>query len=71
MDFDQSIILPVDTDLRTCVRPSHEADYGNATYKPWNGDFGEPFYNPFAFDVGMMGNMFRMYFNVRQLPFHL
>ena len=65
MDFDQSIILPNHTDLRKCLRPSHEADHGEGVYKPWDGDFGEPHYNPFAFDVGMMGNIFRMHLNVR------
>lgn len=67
MDFDQSIILPEDTDLRTCLRPADETRYGDGTYKPWNGDFGEPSYNPFAFDVGMLGNIFRMHFNVGPL----
>lgn len=65
MDYDQSIMLPEDTDIRTCVRPSSEARHGDGTYKLWNGGFGEPTYNPFAFDVGMLGNVFRAHLCVR------
>lgn len=67
MDFDQSLILPTDTDLRACRRPSAEALYGNAVYKPWDVSRGEPSYNPFAFDVCMLGNLFCMHLSVSQL----
>lgn len=67
MDYDQAIMLPEDTDIRACVRPSSEARHGDGTYKLWNGGFGEPTYNPFAFDVGMLGNVFRAHLSVRGL----
>lgn len=66
MDYDQSKILPADTDIRTCRRPSGEALYGHNLYKPWDTAHGEPTYNPFAFDVGMLGNLFRVHFIVSQ-----
>lgn len=64
MDYNQSIILPADTCVRTCRRPAKEALYGSAAYKPWDIALGEPTYNPFAYDVGMLGNLFRTYFAV-------
>lgn len=66
MDYDQSIILPPDTDLRTCTRPINESGHGSDVYKAWNGSFAAPTYNPFAYDVGMLGNLFRRHLRVRQ-----
>ena len=66
MDFNQSIQLPADTCLRTCRRPAKESWYGAMAYKPLHSDvcLGEAEYNPFAFDVLMLGNMFRFHFTV-------
>lgn len=64
MDFDQSIILPSDTCLKNCRRPSSESRNGSCAYKPWDTDLGEPYYNPFAYDVGMLGNVFRWHLAV-------
>lgn len=64
MDFDQSIMLPVETCVKNCRRPAIEAEYGNEVYKPFDVGPGEPTYNPFAFDVAMLGNVFRAHFTV-------
>ncbi|KAI0369717.1 hypothetical protein BV20DRAFT_967723 [Pilatotrama ljubarskyi] len=62
MDYDQSLVLPQDTSLTGCRRPATEAKTGNWLYKPDDINLGEPYYNPFAYDVGTMGFMFRKYF---------
>ena len=64
MDFDQSIMLSSKTCVRTCRRPSVESQYGSPQYKPQDIAQGQLTYNPFAFDVGMLGNMFRVHFAV-------
>lgn len=64
MDYDQSIQLPPDISLKHCRRPSDEACVGSDLYKPLDVWLGEPHYNPFAFDVGMLGNLFRVHLSV-------
>ena len=64
MDFDQSIQLPVDTSLKTCRRPFDESFHGSEIYKSDDALWGAPYYNPFAFDVAMLGNLFRFHFCV-------
>ncbi|KAI1794200.1 hypothetical protein LXA43DRAFT_1118910 [Ganoderma leucocontextum] len=64
MDYDQSIHLPEVSSVKHCRRPANEAWVGSAVYKPDDVCLGEPGYNPFAFDVGMLGNMFRVYFSM-------
>nr|VWO98563.1 APH domain-containing protein [Ganoderma boninense] len=61
MDFDKSIQLPLDVSVKDCRRPSDEAWTGWDLYKPLDVCLGESLYNPFAFDVGILGNMFRAY----------
>ncbi|PIL33394.1 hypothetical protein GSI_04014 [Ganoderma sinense ZZ0214-1] len=61
MDYDQSIQLPLDVSVKHCRRPSREAWMGCDMYKPLDVSLGESQYNPFAFDVAMLGNMFRAY----------
>ncbi|PIL33390.1 hypothetical protein GSI_04010 [Ganoderma sinense ZZ0214-1] len=61
MDYDQSIQLPLDVSVKDCLRPSNEAWIGQDMYKPLDVWLGESLYNPFAFDVGTLGNMFRVY----------
>ena len=65
MDYDQSIQLPAGVSVKDCRRPSHEAEMGADIYKPLDVWLGEPEYNPFAFDVGMLGNLFRSHLSVR------
>ncbi|KAI0743609.1 hypothetical protein C8Q80DRAFT_1220561 [Daedaleopsis nitida] len=62
MDYDQSIQLPNDASLKHCRRSSEEAWAGAEMYKPADVMLGEPEYNPFAFDVAMLGNLFRVQF---------
>ena len=64
MDYDQSIQLPQDVSLKHCRRPANEAWAGADWYNPSDIYLGEPHYNPFAFDVGMLGNLFRVNFSV-------
>ncbi|KAF7796731.1 hypothetical protein EIP86_007914 [Pleurotus ostreatoroseus] len=70
MDYDQSIILPSETCVRTCLRPMAEWQYGSPQYKPLDIAPGQLTYNPFAYDVGMLGNMFCYHFSnvVRFVP---
>ncbi|KAM5542890.1 hypothetical protein V8D89_003274 [Ganoderma adspersum] len=62
MDYDQSIQLPLDVSVKDCRRPSNEAQMGWDLYKPLDVWLGESQYNPFAFDVGTLGNLFRVHF---------
>ncbi|KAM5542863.1 hypothetical protein V8D89_003247 [Ganoderma adspersum] len=62
MDYDQSIQLPLDVSLKDYRCPSTEAWMGSDLYKPLDVWLGETQYNPFAFDVGTLGNLFRVYF---------
>lgn len=72
MDYDQSLQLPPDTSLEDCRRPALEALFGVARYyKSSDLDLGEPYYNPFVFDVGMMRMMFRYNFTVWALAVYL
>lgn len=70
MDFNQSIILPANTCIKTCRRPAQEARHGFGGYKPWDISLGEPTYNPFAYDVGMLGNLFGTYLTVSSKQCH-
>ncbi|TFK89104.1 hypothetical protein K466DRAFT_545831 [Polyporus arcularius HHB13444] len=63
MDYDQSIQLPQECSLRNCRRPASESTFGAEIYRPEDCASGEPTYNPFAFDVAMLGNVFRFHFS--------
>ena len=65
MDFDQSIQLPLDVSLKDYRCSSDEAWIGWDLYKPVDVSLGQSQYNPFAFDVGTLGNFFRVHFWVR------
>ncbi|KAI1794188.1 hypothetical protein LXA43DRAFT_998166, partial [Ganoderma leucocontextum] len=69
-DYDLSIKLPPGVSLKYCRLPSSEGDRGGFHFHPRDISLGEPEYNPFAFDVGCMGNMFLYYFveAIRVLP---
>ena len=64
MDFNQSIQLPPDVGLKTCKRPYEESLYGSPVYKPDDVGWGAAVYYPFAWDVALLGNMFRYHFSV-------
>ncbi|KAI0355664.1 hypothetical protein OH77DRAFT_1424609 [Trametes cingulata] len=61
-DFNLSIQLPPDTSLRDCRRPAQEAMTTESSIQPQDIILGEHVYNPFAFDVGCLGNLFRVHF---------
>ncbi len=64
MDYDQSIQHPAKASLKEFRRPADEAMCGSTMYRPYDVCLGEPDYNPFAFDVAMLGNLFRAHFVV-------
>ena len=66
MDYDQSIKHPTNVSLRHYRRSTDEAWAGADIYRPDDVYLGEPTYNPFAFDVAMLGNLFRVQFSVRR-----
>ncbi|KAL1942065.1 hypothetical protein VTO73DRAFT_6595 [Trametes versicolor] len=61
-DFDLSLQLPLDTSLKSCRRPAEEAFTGKRLYHPADVFQGERYYNPFAFDVACLGNLYLVYF---------
>ncbi|KAI0745683.1 hypothetical protein C8Q76DRAFT_37720 [Earliella scabrosa] len=63
MDYDQSIKHPENVSLNHYRRPADEAWAGAALYRPDDVCLGEPTYNPFAYDVAMLGNLFRVHFS--------
>ncbi|KAI0363342.1 hypothetical protein BV20DRAFT_958483, partial [Pilatotrama ljubarskyi] len=62
-DFNLSIQLPLDTSLRDCRRPAIESMITQASIQPKDIMLGEHVYNPFAFDVACLGNIFRVHFS--------
>ena len=64
MDYDQSKKYPEGVSLRCYRRPECESWAGADVYRPNDVFLGEPAYNPFAFDVAMLGNLFRVQFSV-------
>ncbi|KAI0355663.1 hypothetical protein OH77DRAFT_1495940 [Trametes cingulata] len=62
-DFNISLRFPPDTSLVACRRPAHEASWGAPVYHPPDVSLGAAEYNPFAFDVACLGNLFRAYFS--------
>ncbi|KAF9484222.1 hypothetical protein BDN70DRAFT_872923 [Pholiota conissans] len=53
-DFDLSLMLPAETDLRSCWLPIAES-YPGTDDKPYGVLHGELSFNPFAYDVGCLG----------------
>ncbi|KAH9895154.1 hypothetical protein C8Q73DRAFT_644869 [Cubamyces lactineus] len=62
IDFDGALQLPPTTSLKDCRRPADEALLRVPTYHPFDVCQGERHYNPFAFDVACLGNLFLFYF---------
>ncbi|KAI0363257.1 hypothetical protein BV20DRAFT_975879 [Pilatotrama ljubarskyi] len=61
-DFNLSIQLPLDASLLECRRLAKEATITQSAIQPNDIILGEHVYNPFAFDVGCLGNLFRVHF---------
>ncbi|KAI0769800.1 hypothetical protein BD413DRAFT_556995 [Trametes elegans] len=70
-DFNLSIRLPQSASLKDYWRPSEESLIGMSAYQPPDIALGEPVYNPFAFDVGTLGTMFRVHFTRAVSTVHL
>ena len=66
MDFDRSLKLPSDTSLDTCRLPAEAAMVSGTPYRPPDLCLAEHDYNPFAYDVACLGNMFRITYVVRR-----
>lgn len=65
MDFNISLCTSLDTGLDSFYRPREEAMMGAPAYQPPDVSLGEPIYNPFAYDVACLGNIYRVFFTVR------
>ena len=64
MDFDRSLQFPASTPIDACRLPAEAAMVSATPYQPPDLDLAEYDYNPFAFDVGCLGNMFRITYAV-------
>ncbi|KAI0630175.1 hypothetical protein C8Q77DRAFT_1136785 [Trametes polyzona] len=62
-DFDISDVLPRDVSVKTYRSDSVWTYYGTASYHPPDAWHGEHDYNPFAFDVGCLGNLYKSMFS--------
>ena len=65
MDFDLSLMVPHDVNLKKYRRPYQESFMGSYL-QPRDTSQGEFDYNPFVFDVGCLGVMICMYYQVRR-----
>ena len=63
-DYDLALQLPSTASLKDCRRPALEAFLGKSEYHPRDIHQGEGHYNPFAFDVACLGNLFLYHFVV-------
>ncbi|OBZ74118.1 hypothetical protein A0H81_06460 [Grifola frondosa] len=61
-DFNLSIQFPPGKPVEGYRSPSKEAYRGTDDYHPWDVYQGQFEYNPFAFDVGCLGNVFKSRF---------
>ncbi|KAI0661353.1 hypothetical protein C8Q70DRAFT_1043948 [Cubamyces menziesii] len=66
-DYDLALQLPSTASLKDCRRPALEAFLGKSEYHPRDIHQGEGHYNPFAFDVACLGNLFLYHF-VEAIP---
>ena len=66
MDFDRSLKFPLERPLDACRLPGEAALVSATPYQPLDLNLGEHDYDPFAFDVGCLGNMFRITYAVRR-----
>ncbi|TBU25143.1 hypothetical protein BD311DRAFT_670288 [Dichomitus squalens] len=61
-DYDLAIQLPKDVSLRDARRPAWEGNRGSLEYHPHDISLAQPEYNPFAYDVACLGNLFLHHF---------
>lgn len=59
-----SVIFPQHIPLRDCRLPTEAAMEGGSRYGPFDMHYGEYDYDPFAYDVACLGNLFRTYYAV-------
>ena len=63
-EYDLAIQLPINVGIRDARRSAWEGNRGSLQYHPRDISLAEPEYNPFAFDVACLGNMFLHHFTV-------
>ena len=63
-DFDRSVQFPIDTPYERCRLSADAATVSITPYRPPDLALGEYDYDPFAYDVGCLGNLFRVNFVV-------
>ncbi|KAI0686860.1 hypothetical protein C8T65DRAFT_143101 [Cerioporus squamosus] len=61
-DFNLSMQFPLDMPLRECRVVTKNCIFSHSPYMPLDTCFGEYDYDPFAYDVAFLGNMFRARF---------
>ena len=62
IDYDLALQCPKDAPLHRCMMPVDVAWV--SVYMPLDLRFSPPYYNPFAYDVACLGNIFRYTFSV-------
>ena len=65
MDFNRSLKFPSGKSLDACRLPGEAALVSATPYQPLDLNLAEHDYDPFAFDVACLGNMFRITYAVR------
>ena len=68
-DYDHAIQLPSNVSVTGSRRPAWEGNRGSPQFHPPDICLAQPEYNPFAFDVGCLGNMFLYNFSVSILRY--
>ncbi|TBU25142.1 hypothetical protein BD311DRAFT_670303, partial [Dichomitus squalens] len=64
-DYDLAIQLPSNVSVKNSRRPAWEGNRDSPQFHPLHDIyFAQPEYNPFAFDVACLGNMFLYHFTV-------
>ncbi|TBU48608.1 hypothetical protein BD309DRAFT_949131 [Dichomitus squalens] len=61
-DYDLAIQLPRNVSVNESRRPAWEGNRGSPEFHPPDISLAQPEYNPFAFDVACLGNMFLHHF---------
>ncbi len=64
IDFNMSVQLPLNTPLRECRLVTKDHIFSYSPFRPLDLNYGEYDYDPFAYDVACLGNMFRSKFAV-------
>ena len=66
-DFDFSCKFPPSTPLTSCRLGRDDLTVSDTPFNPLDLHLGQYNYNPFAYDVAGLGNLFKYYFGVRTL----